>query len=72
MRTTLTLDPYVAKLAVRMQRGRGTSIEAIINEALMHGHRIKATPTEQPEAYQPLPPTSVEAGSAVWMTLPMY
>lgn len=52
MRTTLTLDPDVAKLAVRVKRGRRTSLEAIINEALRHGLRIMATPTEQPEVYR--------------------
>ena len=52
MRTTLTLDPDVAKLAVRMQRVRGTSFKAIINEALRYGLRIMATPTEQPEVYR--------------------
>ncbi len=52
MRTTLTLDPDVAKLAVRVKRGRGTSLEAIINEALRHGLRIMDTPTEQPEVYR--------------------
>ena len=52
MRTTLTLDPDVAKLAVRTQHLRGTSFKATINEALRHGLRIMATPTEQSEVYR--------------------
>ena len=52
MRTTLTLNPDVAKLAARMQRERGQSFKAIINEALRDGLRIMAAPTPQAEAYR--------------------
>ena len=51
MRTTLTLDPDVAALAQRMQRVRGQSFKAIVNEALRHGLRAMVTPSVQSEAY---------------------
>ena len=44
MRTTLTLDPDVAALAERMQRVRGQSFKAIVNEALRSGLRGMAAP----------------------------
>ena len=52
MRTTLTLDPDVAALAQRMQRERGQSFKAIVNDALRHGLRAMAAPAGQPIAYQ--------------------
>ena len=51
MRTTVTLDPDVAVLAERMQRVRGQSFEAIVNEALRSGLRAMAAPAEQSVAY---------------------
>ena len=51
MRTTVTLDPDVAALAERMQRVRGQSFEAIVNEALRSGLRAMAAPAEQLAAY---------------------
>ena len=51
MRTTLTLDPDVAALAERMQRVRGQSFKAIVNEALRSGLRAMVAPSEQSEAY---------------------
>ena len=44
MRTTLTLDSDVAALAQRMQRVRGQSFKAIVDEALRHGLRAMAAP----------------------------
>ena len=52
MRTTLTLDPDVAALAERMQRVRGQSFKAIVNEALRSGLRAMAAPSGQPAAYK--------------------
>ena len=51
MRTTLTLDPDVAALAERMQRVRGPSFEAIVNEALRSGLRAMEAPSGQSMAY---------------------
>ncbi len=51
MRTTLTLDPDVAALAERMQRVRGGSFKAIVNEALRYGLRAMAAPSGQPVTY---------------------
>ena len=45
MRTTLTLDPDVAALAERMQRERGQSFKAIVNQALRCGLRTMAAPS---------------------------
>ena len=44
MRATLTLDPDVAALTERMQRARGQSFRAIVNEALRYGLRTMAKP----------------------------
>ena len=52
MRTTLTLDPDVAALAARMQRVRGQSFKAIINEALRSGLRAMAAPSGQRVVYR--------------------
>ena len=52
MRTTLTLDPDVAALAERMQRVRGESFKAIVNEALRYGLRAMAAPSGQPVNYR--------------------
>jgi hypothetical protein len=52
MRTTLTLDPDVAALAERMQRVRGQSFKAIVNEALRCGLRAMAAPAGGPAAYR--------------------
>ena len=52
MRTTLTLDPDVAALAERMQRVRGQSFKAVVNEAMRHGLRAMAVPSGQPPAYR--------------------
>ncbi len=52
MRTTLTLDPDVAALAERMQRARGQSFKAVVNEALRCGLRAMAAPSGQPAAYR--------------------
>lgn len=52
MRTTLTLDPDVAALAERMQRVRGQSFKAIVNEALRCGLRAMAAPAGRPAAYR--------------------
>ena len=52
MRTTLTLDPDVAALAERMQRVRGQSFKAIVNEALRSGLRGMAAPSERPSIYR--------------------
>ena len=51
MRTTLTLDPDVAALAQRMQRARGRSFKAIVNEALRQGLRAMADPPSRPVTY---------------------
>ena len=48
MRTTLTLDPDVASLAQRLQRARGQSFKAIVNEALRSGLRAMAAPSGPP------------------------
>ena len=52
MRTTLTLDPDVAALAKRVQRERGQSFKAVVNEALRCGLRTMAAPSVQPAAYR--------------------
>ena len=52
MRTTLTLDPDVAVLAERMQRVRGESFKAIVNEALRSGLRGMAAPPGPPSIYR--------------------
>ena len=52
MRTTLTLDPDVAALAERMQRVRGQSFKAVVNEALRCGLRAMAAPSRPPAAYR--------------------
>ena len=52
MRTTLTLDPDVAALAERMQRARGQSFKAIVNEALRSGLRAMAAPSGQSVTYR--------------------
>ena len=52
MRTTLTLDPDVAALAERMQRVRGQSFKAIVNEALRHGLRAMAAPASRSVVYR--------------------
>ena len=52
VRTTLTLDPDVAALAERMQRARGQSFKAIVNEALRHGLRAMAAPSGEAAAYR--------------------
>ena len=52
MRTTLTLDSDVAALAKRMQRVRGQSFKAVVNEALRCGLRAMAAPSGQPAAYR--------------------
>ena len=51
MRTTLTLDPDVAALAQRMQRVRGQSFKAVVNEALRHGLRAMVAPSVRSEDY---------------------
>ena len=51
MRTTLTLDPDVATLAQRLQRVRGQTFKAIVNEALRSGLRTMAAPSPQSAAY---------------------
>ena len=51
MRTTLTLEPDVAALAERMQRARGQTFKAIVNEALRQGLRAMADPSSRPVAY---------------------
>lgn len=51
MRTTLTLDPDVAALAQHMQRTRGGSFKAIVNEALRRGLRGMSTATGRLETY---------------------
>ncbi len=45
MRTTLTLDPDVASLAQRLQKKRGLSFKAVVNEALRQGLRTMAAPS---------------------------
>ena len=52
MRTTVTLDSDVAALAERMQRVRGQSFKAVVNEALRCGLRAMAAPSRQPAAYR--------------------
>ena len=52
MRTTLTLDPDVASLAQRLQRARGQSFKAIVNEALRSGLRAMAAPSGPPVVYR--------------------
>ena len=52
MRTTLTLDPDVAALTERMQRARGQSFKAIVNEALRYGLRAMAKPPRAAAAYR--------------------
>ena len=52
MRTTLTLDPDVTALAKRVQRERGQSFKAVVNEALRRGLRAMAAPSVQPAAYR--------------------
>ena len=52
MRTTLTLDPDVAALAERMQRVRGQSLEAVVNEALRHGLRAMAASSGDAAPYR--------------------
>ena len=52
MPTTLTLDSDVAALAERMQRVRGQSFQAVVNEALRCGLRAMAAPSRQPAAYR--------------------
>ena len=52
MRTTLTLDSDVAALAERMQRVRGQSFRAVVNEALRFGLHAMAAPSRQPAAYR--------------------
>ena len=52
MRTTLTLDPDVAALAERMQRVRGRSFKAIVNEALRCGRLAMAAPAGPPSIYR--------------------
>ncbi len=52
MRTTLTLDPDVAALAERMQRVRGQSFKAIVNEALRSGLRAMEVPSGESVAYK--------------------
>ena len=47
MRTTLTLDPDVAALAERMQKARGCSFKALINDALRLGLRGMETPSNR-------------------------
>ena len=51
MRTTLTLDPDVAALAERLQRVRGQSFKAIVNEALRSGLRAMEAPSAESAAY---------------------
>lgn len=45
MRTTLTLDPDVASMARRLQKKRGLSFKAVVNEALRQGLRTMAAPS---------------------------
>jgi hypothetical protein len=59
MRTTLTLDPDVVALLDRVQKARGATLKAVVNEGLRRGLREMASP---PQAARPYQTRSVDLG----------
>jgi hypothetical protein len=52
MRTTLTLDDDVAALLARVRKCRNLGLKEAVNEALRHGLRQMAVPSEPRRPYR--------------------